>query len=143
MPPGGEPPARLPTAGAYWDNLSERRLDYLNTRLSEAINGLGEVSKELRSQTRSGDQQASTLIRFDERLRGVEREITEMPKRLERAASAEWLLRLENRVDNLENEAKSPFVRKIEFEPVKKVVFGLVTSLCLAVLAAVARLVMK
>lgn len=140
---GGEPPPRGQGANPWWDNLAERRLDYITTRLTEVANSLSEVAKELRAQTRASDQQAGSLSRLEERLREAERELNDFPKRLERVASAEWMQRLETRVGVIEDEGRSPFVRRIEFDPVKKVVFGLVTSLCLAVLAAVAKLVMK
>lgn len=128
---------------AWWDQMAERRLDVFAQRLTDVATNLSEVTRELRATIRSTDQQGSMLSRLEERLRIAERELDEMPKRLDRLASAEWMQRLETRVGNIEDEGRSPFVRKGEFEPVKKVVFGVVTSICLAVLAAVARLIMK
>lgn len=127
----------------HWDNLAERRLDYINTRLSEVVLQLSEVAKELRLQVRQGDQQGGTLTRLEERIRDAERELHEIPKRFEKVASVEWHQRLETRVSNIEDEGKSPFVRKSEFEPVKKSVYGVISALCLLVLGAIAKLVMK
>ena len=58
-------------------------------------------------------------------------------------ASADWATRIDARVASIEHENNSPFVRKLEFDPVKRAVFTLVGAICLAVLGAVAKLVMK
>jgi DNA repair ATPase RecN len=140
---GGTGGSGGPTPNQHWDNLAERRLDYINSRLSEVVTQLSEVAKELRLQVRQSDQQGGTLTRLEERLRDAERELHEIPKRFDKVASLEWLQRVELRLNNIEEEGKSPFVRKTEFDPVKKVVFGLVSTLCLFVLGAVAKLIVK
>lgn len=141
---GGDPPHRVPLLPtSYWDNAPERRLDYITTRLNEIVLALADASKNIRAQERIGDQQASSLARQEERLRDMQRELDDFPKKVERLASAEWAMRLETRVSNIEEESKSPFVRKSEFEPVKRAVFTMIGAICLAVLGAVAKMIMK
>lgn len=138
-PPGQVPPQ--PTA--WWDQLAERRLDEVTRRLTEVANNLSEVSKEMRSQNSVTDKQGWALLRLEERLKEAETEIRELPKKLERLVTVEWMQRLDTRLTSVEDESKSPFVRKLEFEPVRKAVFTLIGAICLAVLGAVAKLVMK
>lgn len=141
---GGDPPHRIPPQpNPFWDNLAEQRLNYITSRLQELAAQLADTAKEIRAQIRISDQQGGALTRYEERLRDLERELQELPKRLEKLAPFDWAQRMDTRLNNIEDEGRSPFVRKGEFDPVKKVVFGLVSTICLGVLAAVAKLIMK
>lgn len=140
-PSGGSPLG--PQPNAWWDHSAEQRLNFVTSRLAEVTASLSEVAKELRAQTRTSDIQAGALERVNERLRDCEKALDTLPTRLERLASVDWMQRLDTRLGAIEDENKSPFVRKTEHEPVRKAVFTLIGAICLAVLGAVAKLIMK
>lgn len=50
---------------------------------------------------------------------------------------------MKNRIDEINDKLDNSYVTKIEFEPIKKVVYGLVSSGLLAILTAVYALVIK
>lgn len=132
----GSPPPHGGQSNSWWDQMAERRL-------TEIVANLQELTKDLRSQIRASDIQGSALQRLDERLRDAERALDTLPTKLERLASVEWMTRLDARLSVIEDEQKSPFVRKTEFAPVKTAVFVVIGCFCLTVLGAVAKLVIK
>ncbi len=118
----------FPSQGSrHWDNLSERRLDDMNAQLRDARQDVANLWGELRKEIRAGDNREGLLRRLDERL-------TDMSRRVE-----EW----RSDAKAADDAMRKAFVTKEEFDPVKKAVFTMIGALCLAVLAAVARLVMK
>jgi hypothetical protein len=139
---GGPRPIPAQPTG-WWDQVAEQRLNFVVQRVGEVTTSLSEVAKELRAQTRISDKQDNDIRRLEERIRDAQASLEEVRKGHDKLASSEWLLRLEKRIEMVEDEQKSPFVRKSEFDPVKKVVFGLISTLCLFVLGAVAKLIIK
>lgn len=124
---GEQGPNWGPRGNAHWDNLAERRLDDLLTQLRDMRQDIGRVWEELRKEVRAGDNREALIKRLDERLVEVVRRVEEM------------------RDEGTERHeaVRKGFVSKEEFEPVKKAVFTMIGAICLAVLAAVARMVMK
>lgn len=116
-----------PRGSGHWDNLSERRLDDMNAQLRDARGDVSRLWDELRKEIRAGDNREGLLRRLDDRL-------TDMVRRLE-----EW----KSETKATDETMRKAFVTKEEFEPVKKAVFTMIGTICLGVLGAVARLIMK
>ena len=111
----------------HWDNLSERRLDDLGVQLREARRDVGQLWSEFRADVRAGEAQTWAIQRLDERL-------SEMIRRIDA---------LDASFSAAQKKNEERFVTHDEFDPVRKAVFTVIGAVCLAVLAAVGRLVMK
>ena len=117
-----------PQPNVWWDQGAEARLNYMHQRMGELAQQLNDLSRELNKAVRSVDANSADMRRLDERLREIAREMQDVPKRLERVASAEWNQRLETRLSLIEDEQRSPFVRKTEFDPLRRGAYWLLAT---------------
>lgn len=83
------------------------------------------------------------LIRLDEKTKGIEEVLVDVRSELKanraKFATVEDVNRLRDRLDRFEDA----YITKIEFTPVKSVVFGLVGIVCVAVAGALVALVVR
>jgi hypothetical protein len=105
----------------------DRRLDDIAQQLTEARRDVGKLWEEMRREGRSGDLRDARISRLDEKMVDATRRLEEV--------NAE--------IDRLRTTSREDFVNRVEFDPVRKAVFAVIATICMAALAAVGRLILK